>query len=44
MSRISRDEVLRVAELARLSLGDAEASVVAEQLATILDHAEALRR
>jgi Asp-tRNA(Asn)/Glu-tRNA(Gln) amidotransferase C subunit len=37
MSRISRDEVRRVAELARLSFDDAEAGAMAAQLDTILD-------
>jgi aspartyl-tRNA(Asn)/glutamyl-tRNA(Gln) amidotransferase subunit C len=43
VSRISRDEVLRVAELARLSLDDAEARALASQLDTILGYAEMLR-
>ena len=43
MSRISRDEVRRVAELARLSLGDAEAGALAAELDTILGYAELLR-
>jgi aspartyl-tRNA(Asn)/glutamyl-tRNA(Gln) amidotransferase subunit C len=43
MSRISRDEVLRVAELARLSLDDAEARALASQLDTILGYAEVVR-
>ncbi len=43
MSRISRDEVQRVAELARLSLDDAEAQAMAAQLDTILGYAEVLR-
>ncbi len=43
MSRISRDEVRRVAELARLSLDDAEAEAMAAQLDTILGYAELVR-
>jgi aspartyl-tRNA(Asn)/glutamyl-tRNA(Gln) amidotransferase subunit C len=42
MSRISRDEVRRVAELARLSLDEAEAGALAAQLDTILGYAELL--
>jgi aspartyl-tRNA(Asn)/glutamyl-tRNA(Gln) amidotransferase subunit C len=43
MSRISRDEVRRVAELARLSLDDAEAGALAAQLDTILGYADLVR-
>jgi aspartyl-tRNA(Asn)/glutamyl-tRNA(Gln) amidotransferase subunit C len=43
VSRISRDTVLHVAELARLSLSDAEAGAAAEELGTILEYAETLR-
>ncbi|HET6305197.1 MAG TPA: Asp-tRNA(Asn)/Glu-tRNA(Gln) amidotransferase subunit GatC [Myxococcota bacterium] len=43
MSRISRDEVLRVADLARLSLDDVEAGALAAQLDTILAYAEVVR-
>ena len=42
MSRITRDEVERVAGLARLSLSDAEAGRVAEELGRVLDYVEQL--
>jgi aspartyl-tRNA(Asn)/glutamyl-tRNA(Gln) amidotransferase subunit C len=37
--RISRDDVLHVARLARLELDDAEVELFTEQLAAVLDHA-----
>jgi aspartyl-tRNA(Asn)/glutamyl-tRNA(Gln) amidotransferase subunit C len=39
---ISRDDVLHVARLARLSLTDEEAATMEGQLSTILGHVEAL--
>ena len=36
---LSRDDVLKVAGLARLSLSDAEVTTFTEQLRSILDHA-----
>lgn len=39
-SRLTRDEVLRVAELARLELSDAEVEVFTRQLDEILGYAE----
>lgn len=42
MSRISRAEVERVAELARLSLSDAEAARLAHELDTILGYVDTL--
>ncbi len=40
MSRISRDDVVHVARLARLELAEAEVDTFTGQLAAILDHAE----
>jgi aspartyl-tRNA(Asn)/glutamyl-tRNA(Gln) amidotransferase subunit C len=40
MSRISRDDVVHVARLARLELADHEVDTFTGQLAAILDHAE----
>lgn len=37
--RLSRDDVLHVADLARLSLTDEEVDLFTEQLAAVLDHA-----
>ena len=42
MSRISRDEVARIAELARLSLSEAESDRLAGELDTILGYVETL--
>ncbi len=42
MSRISREEVLRIADLARLSLTEEEAGLLRGQLAEILDYVEQL--
>ncbi len=42
-SRIGRDEVLRVAALARLRLSEAEIASLAHDLDRILAHAESLR-
>jgi aspartyl-tRNA(Asn)/glutamyl-tRNA(Gln) amidotransferase subunit C len=42
MSRITRDEVERVAGLARLWLSDEEAEHIAQELGTILDYVETL--
>ena len=42
-STLTRDEVVRVAELARLSLSDAEVTLFTAQLADILQYAEAVR-
>lgn len=39
-TRISRDEVAHVANLARLALTDAELDRFTEQLGAVLDHAE----
>jgi aspartyl-tRNA(Asn)/glutamyl-tRNA(Gln) amidotransferase subunit C len=39
-SRLTRDDVLRVAELARLELSDAEVDVFTKQLDEILSYAE----
>jgi aspartyl-tRNA(Asn)/glutamyl-tRNA(Gln) amidotransferase subunit C len=43
MSRITREEVERMAGLARLSLGDAEIEGLTADLDTILSHVESLR-
>ena len=43
MSTLTRDDVLRVANLARLELSEAEAERMAAELAQILDHVEALQ-
>ena len=43
MSRISREEVARIAHLARLSLSDDEAGAMAADLDTILGYVEKLR-
>ena len=43
MSRISREEVARIAQLARLSLSEAEAGAMAADLDTILGYVEKLR-
>jgi aspartyl-tRNA(Asn)/glutamyl-tRNA(Gln) amidotransferase subunit C len=43
MSRISREEVARIAHLARLSLSDEEAGAMAADLDTILGYVEKLR-
>jgi aspartyl-tRNA(Asn)/glutamyl-tRNA(Gln) amidotransferase subunit C len=40
---ISRDDVLRVARLARLALTDAEVETMREQLSAILSHIDALK-
>ena len=40
MSRISRDDVIHVARLARLELAESEVETFTGQLAAILDHAE----
>lgn len=40
---VDRDEVRRIAELAKLSLDDGEADRLAEEMSRILDHAERLR-
>ncbi len=42
MSRITRGEVERIADLARLSLSEAEADELTRQLASILDYVEKL--
>ena len=42
MAEISADDVLHVAQLARLRLSDDEVSRMSEQLSTILGHVEAL--
>ena len=42
MSRITREEVERIAGLARLSLGDEEAERLTGELDTILDYVDAL--
>jgi aspartyl-tRNA(Asn)/glutamyl-tRNA(Gln) amidotransferase subunit C len=39
-SRITRDDVVHVARLARLELTDAEVELFTEQLAAVLDHAD----
>ena len=43
MARITRDEVERIADLARLSLSDAEAAVMTADLEAILDHVAELQ-
>lgn len=43
MSTLTRDDVLRVAQLARLALSDEEADRMTAELAQILDHVEALQ-
>jgi len=43
MSRITRDDVERVASLAKLSLTDEERDRIADELGTILDYVDALR-
>ena len=43
-STLTRDEVVRVAELARLSLSDAEVTLFTAQLAEILQYAEAVQQ
>lgn len=40
---VDRDEVRRIAELAKLSLDDGEADRLAEEMNRILEHAERLR-
>lgn len=42
MPRITREEVHRIAELARLSLSEEEAELMSGQLAAVLDHVEEL--
>jgi len=42
MSRITRPEVERIADLARLSLSESETEAMAGDLATILEYVEAL--
>lgn len=41
---VSKDEVERIAALARLRLGDAEAERLAVDLSSILGHVEAMRK
>ena len=43
MSRITREQVERIAELSRLSLSDAEAAAMERDLARILDYVAALQ-
>jgi aspartyl-tRNA(Asn)/glutamyl-tRNA(Gln) amidotransferase subunit C len=43
MARINRDDVERVASLAKLSLSDEEAETLAAELGSLLDHFEALQ-
>jgi aspartyl-tRNA(Asn)/glutamyl-tRNA(Gln) amidotransferase subunit C len=43
-STLTRDEVARIAELARLSLSDAEVTLFTTQLTRILEYAEAVQR
>lgn len=43
MSTLTREDVIRVAELARLELDEAEVERMTGDLARILDHAEALQ-
>jgi len=43
MSTLTRDDVLRVAHLARLALSDDEADRMTAELAQILEHVEALQ-
>jgi len=42
--RLSRDQVLHIAELAKLGITEAETEIFAEQLSEILDYAEMLNR
>ncbi|MBC7235796.1 MAG: Asp-tRNA(Asn)/Glu-tRNA(Gln) amidotransferase subunit GatC [Chloroflexi bacterium] len=42
--RLSREQVLHIAELARLALDEQETELFAEQLSTILDYFEMLNR
>ena len=42
MPRISRDQVLRVAELARLALDEDETAAMTEQLDAVLEYAQSL--
>jgi aspartyl-tRNA(Asn)/glutamyl-tRNA(Gln) amidotransferase subunit C len=41
---IQRDEVRRIAELARLEIGEEELDRVAAELSAVLDYAESLKR
>lgn len=41
-SRLSRDDVAHVAQLARIALSDVEIDLYAEQLGVVLDHAAEL--
>lgn len=41
--KLSRDEVLHIARLARLGLGEAEVTRLSEQLSNLLEHFEVLR-
>jgi aspartyl-tRNA(Asn)/glutamyl-tRNA(Gln) amidotransferase subunit C len=43
-SKLTRDEVLRIAELARLTLSDDEVELFTRQLADILRYAEEVQR
>jgi aspartyl-tRNA(Asn)/glutamyl-tRNA(Gln) amidotransferase subunit C len=43
MARINRDEVERIASLAKLSLSDEEAETLAAELDSLLSHFEALQ-
>ncbi|HYN07266.1 MAG TPA: Asp-tRNA(Asn)/Glu-tRNA(Gln) amidotransferase subunit GatC [Vicinamibacterales bacterium] len=43
-SRLTRDEVARIAELARLSLSESEVALFTTQLAEILEYAEAVQQ
>jgi aspartyl-tRNA(Asn)/glutamyl-tRNA(Gln) amidotransferase subunit C len=42
MSRISRDQVLHLAQLARLALDEEETAALTEQLDTVLEYARSL--
>ena len=42
--KITRDEVIHVANLARLDLDEAAIDTLAEQIGTILEHVDALKR
>ena len=44
MPKLNREEVERIAELARLTLTDAEKEMFQEQLSNILEHAEMLQQ
>jgi aspartyl-tRNA(Asn)/glutamyl-tRNA(Gln) amidotransferase subunit C len=44
MPTITREDVLRVAALARLELGDDDVALFADQLARILDYADTVRQ